>query len=140
MTVSRWFNSIWASGGIGTGVALVVALSIYAAARLVGDPLAVASQPGGDDYRQLPVGAVVIVTIVAGLVAIGVAWLSKQTPVPLTVFLAVVVIGFLFMLYPPISSAEVPSTTAWLIAMHAGVAVQIIGALSAHILRTTPAE
>lgn len=140
MSWSRRFASIWVAGGIGTGVALALGLFVYALARGMGDPLAVSSQPGGDDYQQLPVGAVVIVTLVAGAVSMGLAWLAKQTPAPLTVFLTVVVIGFLFMLYPPIASAEQASTTAWLIAMHACVAVPIIGSMSAYLLETTPPE
>lgn len=140
METGSRFAKLGAATGIGTGLAIVMSLSVYLMARVAGDPLAVASQPQGDDYQQLPLGAVVIVTVVAGVVAAGIAWLAKRTPAPLTVFLGLSIIGFLLMLYPPLSSADQPSTTAWLIVMHVSVAVPIVGALARNIQIAGPVE
>ena len=134
------FAKLGVATAIGTGLAIIVSLAVYLLARVSGDALTVASQPGGADYQQLPFGAVVIVTVVAGGVAGGVAWLSRRTPAPLTVFLGIGTVGFVLMLYPPLSSAEQGSTAAWLIAMHVCVAVPIMGALVRNIQVSGPVE
>lgn len=134
------FAKLGVATAIGTGLAIVMSLAVYLLARMSGDALTVASQPGGADYQQLPFGAVVIVTVVAGGVAGGIAWLAKRTPAPMTVFLSIGTVGFVLMLYPPLSSAEQASTAAWLVAMHVCVAVPIMGALARNIQVSGPVE
>lgn len=133
MESTNRFSSLWFAGGVGTLLAVIFAVAVYLLADAAGDPLSVSSQPGSDDFMKLSIGVVIGATIVAGLVATGIAWISKKTGSPVVVFLVAVVIGFLVMLFPPISSAEQSSTTAWLIVMHTVVAAPIIASLVTHL-------
>ncbi|MDJ0790490.1 MAG: DUF6069 family protein [Acidimicrobiia bacterium] len=133
MESTNRFANLWFAGGIGTLLAVVFAAVVYLIATASGDPLSVASQPGSEEYAELPFGAVIVATVVACLIATGFAWIAKKTSSPLVVFLTLVVVGFLLMLYPPIASAEQASTTGWLILMHAAVAAPIVGTLTVHL-------
>jgi hypothetical protein len=130
-------SGLWRAAAIGTGVAIVLAVAVYLIADASGDPLSISRTPRGDDYDTLPIAVVIGVTVIAGLASAIVALIARRLSNPLVVYGSVVTIGFLVMLYPPFASAEVRSTTAWLITMHVAAAIPIIGTMTAYLRTST---
>ena len=130
-------RGLWTTAAIGTGIAVVLALAVYLIADASGDPLSISRTPGGDDYDKLPIAVVIGVTVIAGIGSAIVAMIARRLSNPLVVYGSVVTIVFLVMLFPPFASAEVRSTTAWLITMHIAVAIPIIGTMTAFLRADT---
>ena len=108
---------------VATAVALVGALGTYAIARAVSGDLVVDGPTGA---TPVPVGAVVVATVVAGFAAWGLSVLARRTSRPRTVLVGLLALGLLVSTVPPLSGATTTTTAAWLLLIHLVVAVPLV--------------
>lgn len=109
---------------VGTVVAIVGVLIVYAAARAAGDDLLVT--PQGRPTGAVPVGAAIGATLLAGVLAWLLATIVRRMAAPRRWFLVVAVLGLLVSFGPPFAAAEQTSTALWLCLMHVAVAAALV--------------
>jgi len=111
---------------VGTLAALVLALLVYAAARLTGDGLAV-SVPGRA-ASAVPLGGVLAATLAASTGALVLALVLRRLAGARagTVFLGASVVVLLASLASPFAATEATSTALWLCLMHVAVAAGLV--------------
>ncbi len=111
---------------IGTSVAIVAVLAVYALARSVDDPLAVSQ---GDAVAEtIPVLGAIGATIIGGVIGAVLAAIARRTQQPQQTLLVAGGVGLLVSLAPPFQAAAQTSTALWLVAMHIVTAIAVLGA------------
>jgi hypothetical protein len=112
----------------GTVTALLLVASLYAVARLTGDPLLV--EPPGQSVGPAPLPLAMIGTVVGG----GVAWVgalvARRTRRPRAVLAAAAAAACLVSFAAPIGASVTASTAVWLCAMHVAVVVGVVSPLA----------
>ena len=116
-------------GGIGIAVAVVLVLVTYLIADAASGPLLV-TQPGSDTPEEVPVGAVLVFTVLGGAIGTGLALVANRFRRPRTTFVTAAGVALLLYGIMPFTAAEATSTAIWLNAMHLAAAVPIIGLLA----------
>ncbi len=99
-------------------------MACFVIAHALGYDLPVRGQ--GDVVTTVPLVVAVFATVVAGGAALAIAALAGRTRHPRVVFLSIAGIGLILTSVPPLTGATDTATAAWLLAMHAIVAVCLI--------------
>ncbi|MEP6631809.1 MAG: DUF6069 family protein [Lapillicoccus sp.] len=114
-------------GSLLTGVAAAVTLAVFAGLRLCGEGLVVAAR---GTEQPVPVGAVVVSTLLAGVAAYLLARLSLRTTRPRRTFVAVALAGLAVSAVAPAQAATTVSTAVWLMVLHVVVAAVLVPGLA----------
>jgi hypothetical protein len=117
------------AAGLGTTVALGLVLVTYLIADAAGGPLLI-TQPGSDNIEEVALGAVVLFTVLGGVVGLGLALVVNRRGWPPSTFIAVCAAALALYAIVPFTAAEQTSTAIWLNAMHLAAAAPIIGLLA----------
>jgi len=81
-------------------------------------------------YQSMPVGAVVVSTVLGGIAAYLLARLTVRTARPRRTFVGVTLSGLVVSAVPPAYSATAGSTAAWLMVLHVVVAAVLVPGLA----------
>lgn len=111
---------------IGTVLAVVGVVAVHLLATALGDPLAVSS---AGTPEPLPIGAVVLFTVIGGAIGYGLALLARRAGRPRAVFLGVTLVALVLYGLAPFAAAPT-STALWLNAMHLVAAAAILPLLA----------
>lgn len=122
----------------GTAAGIVAALAVRALADAAGVTLQVTGR--GSDPTTVPLGAIVLATVVGGAGAYGLARLAGRTAGPRRTFLLAALAGLLVSSVPPLAGAVDTRTALWLLAMHAGVAAAVVPAVASALPARPPAR
>ncbi len=114
--------------GIGTTAAVAAVASCYLVAVVTGAELTVAL--AGTPPTEVPFGAAVFATAIAGVAAYLIALLVRRTSRPRRTFLLITLTGLALSAVPPLQAAANGSTTTWLLVMHVVAALALIPALA----------
>ncbi len=123
------FASLLRSGFVGIVAAVGAVVITFFIADVVSGPL-LASQPGADGPQEVPLGGAVVGTVIAGVVAIVLAYITSRMKRSTAIFLLICVVGLVLYGLFAWSAADSQSTGIWLNVMHIAAAVPIVGQLT----------
>lgn len=106
-----------------TLAATTATASLWAVARGTGQDLLVVTR--GTDAVPVPLGAVVVSTLLGGVAAAGLGRLSSRWSDLRRCYLVLCALGLAVTSVPPLQSARSTGTAAWLLVLH-GVAAAIL--------------
>lgn len=116
---------VWMTAIVGTVVALVlVAIAQAADANLL------VTSPGADTPSEVPIGMVLLMTALGGVVGFALASLARRfASRPPRTFLIICLVLLVVDGITPFSSSDQASTGFWLNSMHLAAALPIVGSL-----------
>jgi len=117
-----------------TGIAAVAAVVVFLGLRLAGQDFVVDAR---GDNQPVPVGAVVVSTVLAGIGAYLLARLALRTARPRRTFVGAALLGLALSAFPPALSATAVSTAGWLMVLHVVVAAVLVPPLARALPATT---
>lgn len=107
-----------------TVVAAAAAVATWALARAAGNDLLIDGREGA--AAAVPIGAVVLATVVGAIAAAGIGGLARRTTRPRRTVAGIGAVGLVVSAVPPVQAARDTGTALWLLAMHAVVAAVLL--------------